>query len=773
MKKIILALPLLLALLHGAPCFSAETDGHEWKWCPLWSRDNSGSSANDEKILHEGKISTRVEHRGERDWSLAPDVRFDVKEGEIYELSAWLKVSGSGDAQLSVVTRDARDEVVAWMYGLKSVRESKDWVFLKARCIIPRGVATIVPRLTGDGPSTVWMEGFHLKSKGSVEVLRDKIPGDVKLENENLGVIFQPRDVSFAVTDRRTGQTWTQQKAGSLIVTAAKSSGNAMKIEMLDVANDAKFSVLVELDAKRPEFSVAISGDGALDQPLEFPAAFATPKNTYLVIPMNEGISFPVADTTVPEYHLVAYGGHGICMSFFGATDGERGEVAILETSDDASIRTARHDGLLAVGPVWESQKGNFGYTRRILYAFFDRGGHVAMCKRYREYAKKIGKLKTFTEKRRENPNIDLLIGAVNTWCWEKDALGILREMKDAGIDRILWSEAASAETIKAMNEMGGILTSRYDIYQDLMDPAVTRNKLHWASDVWTQAGWPDDINRLANGDWRHGWGVDARDGTRYFCGVLCDRQALKFAHERVPADLQTHPYRCRFIDTTTAAPWFECYDSHHPLTRSNSRDFKMKLLSYMSHDMKLVTGSETGHDAAVPYVDYFEGMLSLGPFRVPDAGRNMQKIWDTVPEDISKYQLGHVYRLPLWELVYHDCVVAQWYWGDYNNKLPAVWNKRDLFNVLYGTPPMFMFNREFWEKNKDRFVASFKKIGPVARATGYSEMLDHKFLRPDQSVQQTHFADGTTVIVNFGDAEYSGPGGEKIPPQNFVVKKQ
>ncbi len=36
-------------------------------------------------------------------------------------------------------------------------------------------------------------------------------------------------------------------------------------------------------------------------------------------------------------------------------------------------------------------------------------------------------------------------------------------------------------------------------------------------------------------------------------------------------------------------------------------------------------------------------------------------------------------YRLLLWELVYHDCVVAQWYWGDYNNKLPAVWDRRDL----------------------------------------------------------------------------------------------
>jgi len=250
-----------------------------------------------------------------------------------------------------------------------------------------------------------------------------------------------------------------------------------------------------------------------------------------------------------------------------------------------------------------------------------------------------------------------------------------------------------------------------------------------------------------------------------YACAVLCHRQALKYAAERVPAELKTHPYRCRFIDTTTAAPWRECYHPDHPMTRSDSRHWKMELLRYMSQDMHLVTGCETGHDAAVPFVHYFEGMLSLGPYRVPDSGRQMQRIWQEVPERVAKYQLGHKYRLPLWELVFHDCVVAQWYWGDYNNKLPALWDKRDLFNVLYGTPPMFMFSREFWEQNKDRFARSYKDTCTVARAVGYSEMVDHSFLTDDRSVQQTRFANGVVVTVNFGDKPFTLPDGVVIPP--------
>jgi hypothetical protein len=147
-----------------------------------------------------------------------------------------------------------------------------------------------------------------------------------------------------------------------------------------------------------------------------------------------------------------------------------------------------------------------------------------------------------------------------------------------------------------------------------------------------------------------------------------------------------------------------------------------------------------------------------------------MQKIWDTVPPEVAKFQLGHRYRLPLWELVYHDCVVAQWYWGDYNNKLPSLWDKRDLFNALYGTPPMFMFNRQLWQKEKARFVQSYQAATPVARAAGYAEMTDHRSLTPDRDVQQTTFANGVTVTVNFGEKPYE-QGELKLAPMGSDVR--
>jgi hypothetical protein len=596
------------------------------------------------------------------------------------------------------------------------------------------------------------------------------LAGELTLSNAVIEVTIDDGTGTISVTDKRTGFTWRQKATADTKVKAISKTATGVNMTVVYPGLESEVAVELQIEPDKPEFTVALSARANLKWAMAFPHPFVTEPGTYLVIPMNEGISYPVDDKTIDEQYLVAYGGHGICMAFWGVTDGQKGHIAIIETPDDASIHIRRIDGNLCVVPQWQPQKGQFGYARKLRYVFLDKGGHVAICKRYREYAQKIGLFKTLEQKRKENPNVDLLIGAVNVWCWEKDSLAIVRDLQAAGIERILWSNRGSPEDIKAMNEMPGVLTSRYDIYQDLMDPQIVKEKLRGSHSDWTQAGWPHDIMRDEKGDWHKGWQVGGKDGQMYPCGVLCDKQALKYARQRVPEDLKTHAYRCRFIDTTTASPWRECYDPNHPMTRGESKYWKMELLRYVCQDMKLVTGSETGHDAAVPYVHYFEGMLSLGPYRVPDAGRNMGQILQEVPERVAKFQVGHRYRLPLWELVYHDCVVSQWYWGDYNNKLPSLWDKRDLFNVLYGTPPMFMFDSQFWNENKQRFVQSYKNTCSVARAAGYAEMTDHRFLTPNRDVQQSRFSNGIVVTVNFGEKPYRLPDGAEIKAMGYHV---
>ena len=162
--------------------------------------------------------------------------------------------------------------------------------------------------------------------------------------------------------------------------------------------------------------------------------------------------------------------------------------------------------------------------------------------------------------------------------------------------------------------------------------------------------------------------------------------------------------------------------------------------------------------------------MMSIGQYRCPESGRNQARIWDEVPELVEKYQVGEDYRLPLFELVYHGCVVSYWYWGDYNNKFPSLWHKRDLFNALYGVPPMYGFKLDYFEKNRERFAESYKISEPVSRMTGRVEMTDHRILTADRTVQKTSFANGIEVIVNFGTKEYRCDDGAVVKPESSRI---
>ena len=742
-------------------------------WYPLWTRERGkGKATIETKVVHSGRRAARIEHTGSLDWSFGQVKPLAVEPGQLYRLRAFVRLEGQGNATLGVILRDRRERVLSWAHGARTTRATRGgWRLLESRFIIPPGGATILPRLIGRGPATVWLDDFSLTPEGTMDALRRKdLPETLEASNAHLHLTLHCASGALDITDRRSGTTWRQRRGGaSLAVLDARAVPGGFDLDLFDPRAGSKVACAIRLDDDRPELTVELRGEGRMPNDIAFPPPLQTAKGMLLIMPVNEGISYPVDDRSLRPmwYHL--YGGHGLCMGWYGVTDGQRALMFIVETPDDAAVRVPRLDGLLTLAPIWQAQKGQFGYPRRLRLVAFERGGYVAMCKRYRQHAKKIGLFKTLAEKRKANPNVDLLIGAVNIWCWDRDPVGLCRELQQAGIERILWSHRASPEQIRAMNKMG-ILTSRYDIYQDAMNPA-NFPKLRGIHPDWTSEAWAnDDIMVDANGDWVRGWRVRAKNGEMIPCGVLCDRRAVDYARRRIPPELETHPYRCRFIDTTTASPWRECYNPKHPMTRSESKHWKMQLLRYVSEECGLVCGSETGHEAAVPYVHYFEGMLSLGPYRVPDAGRNIGRIVDEVPERVAKFQTGHYYRLPLWELVYHDCVVAQWYWGDYNNKLPALWDRRDLWNALYGTPPMFMFNRQLWRRWRERFVQSYRTAAPVARATGYSEMLSHEWLTPDHAVQRTRFANGVVVTVNFGDKPHTLPDGTTLPPLGHRV---
>ena len=777
-----------LTALFGSFC--APGVGEETWTLPLeppsWAREDGALTvAAVENITPEGKAATHVVYTGERDWALRIPAKIDVKPGEIFTIRYRGKNCGEKAVRPSVVLYGEDDKATDWIFGGQEELPYGDWRSSETKFVVPYGVAKIEPRVVGDGKTDAYLEVFKLERTGALPL--SSVKGTFPAENERLHVQFKMEDASFSVLDVRTGRRWEQtvEDRSQLFVLNAQPIPQGVDFELFDAQSFLAFHATVELEKDTPEIVVRLKADPQADQPeaIHYPYPFASRTTDRAILPMNEGISFPTTENPPGLSSIYTFGtfcGHGLCMAFWGfvndTIDPTRsdGYMGIVETPDDSIvlIRPFAVDPkdpqasnpeakTLSAAQAWLGPKKLFGYDKSLRLVFFNEGGYVAMCKRYREYARKIGLLVSFDEKIKRNPNlaegIERLVGAANIWSWDGDKLETIHKLQEMGFDHILWSAGGDARQIKEMNALEGVLTSRYDIYQDVMDPA-RYPELPGVHNGWIPEAWPKDIAwDSPDGHWTRGWSVDAKDKTkpRIPCGVLCDLKAVPYAEKRLGELLETTPYRCQFIDTTVASPWRECWNPEHPMTRSESKVARMALLGLLGKRFNLVCGSETGIDSSVPFCDYYEGMMSIGPYRCPEAGRYIERIWDEVPELVEKYQLGETYRLPLFELVYHGCVVSYWYWGDNNDKFPACWLKRDLFNALYGVPPLYGFKRDFLDKNRERFIESYKIAEPVSRLTGRVEMTDHQILTEDRRVQRTVFSNGISVVVNFGDQDY------------------
>lgn len=211
-------------------------------WSPFWSQKDAGSAVL-EANARDGRAAVRVEHRGTKDWSLARP-KLQAAPGDILEISAWGKLQ-SGSASLSVVTADAAGKTIEWIYGERAFTIG-DWQELRFRIIVPRGAASVVPRLTGYGPAVISIQSFSIAKKGSMTAGRD-LALTLLLENAHLSVTFDTAKATLAVLDKRTKQTWQQQSpSGDIMITGAKA-GKRMELDLVHLASTLEFKATVEL----------------------------------------------------------------------------------------------------------------------------------------------------------------------------------------------------------------------------------------------------------------------------------------------------------------------------------------------------------------------------------------------------------------------------------------------------------------------------------------------------------------------------------------------
>ncbi len=629
------------------------------------------------------------------------------------------------------------------------------------------------------------------------------------IENARLRVTVDPAAGRIAVHDKTSGHVWRQpeDKAETVATTAPrfrnvhKAAGHPDGVTFeadFGTTNGKPNTLIVTLTVPGASGRLVILSDKA-DRAAAFagcdfldPFILDAADGVIVAADYCDGHMYPLDMEEFPRRSVLMtslewFPTDRLDMPWVGLCDLRTGlgYSLIVDTSDDAAVACGKYRvgrrRLFAPHVVWRPSKGTFAYARRVVYCFTAEGGYVALAKAYRAHMREQGLLVTLADKMRKNPNVARLLGAVNVW--DVSDFALVEEAKALGIDKMLIQcglerRKAPPQRITTANGLG-YLTCEYDCYTDMLPEDED-----WEMES-LRGVVPDHVVLNAHGERVRGW-IDLKE-RQYM--KRCARFWVPKAQSVIPKVLSTHPYTARFIDVTTSTGLYECYDERHPLTRSDKRECGVDLLRY-TRSQGLVVGGEHGIWWAVPHLDWIEGMMS-GPYYPWPAGYLMrpktreQKFTTPIRKNLASWSdyetwnLGHAGRVPLWELVFHDCVVSTWYWGDTNDWLleaaPELTAKKDAFNILYGTVPMLWANQEgSWHRARDVFLRTYRNTCKLHEVVGALEMMSHAFVTPDRAVQRTRFADGTEVIVNFGVEPHAAElaGRQYALPQNgFAVK--
>ncbi len=611
------------------------------------------------------------------------------------------------------------------------------------------------------------------------------------ISDANLEVRFDDQTALFSVTDKRCNKVWEQLPLKEqFTVKKTEQKGNSLNVKL-----SGKYELDVKIvltESSALELSLNTDEKNSI-QDFAFPSAFKAPdKNHYLLLTDSEGLLLSVDDTEYPVGASRPYFcGGGLAMAWMGMVDSQfnTGYMAILNTPYDATLRTKRENGLVAFEPLWMPSMEQFGYERKVTYHFFDKGGYVAQAKTYRDYIWNTNSMISLKEKGERFPAMDKMMGTVHIYVWDKArTVEFAKELKSSGIEKalLLWdanhTPYPEPEFDNQLKELG-YATGGYELFTDLKtrDTATyeidKKGPLRFAHTVY-----PGKFNQLA---------ARKSDGKTYFNQfghTTCPEAIRPEIYRKVDAKLKEFSHETYFLDVYQANGLFECYAPEHRLTREQFAQAVIKNHQIMEDKYNQYIGGEWGAEFANAHVAYVHGMMTLqrtwwgtgidkkgtiyytGDWR--SNPRPTQMVGTRVANDkYLKYSINEYTRVPLYELVYHDAVVTSWRWEDGNHHTPEIWWKKDLFNMLYGSAPLWNLDRERWEEYKYTFIDSYKKVCPWLQQIAYDELVSHRFVTEDHKVQESVFSSGRRIVVNFGNEDFVFEG-ETITAKGHIIKK-
>lgn len=415
--------------------------------------------------------------------------------------------------------------------------------------------------------------------------------------------------------------------------------------------------------------------------------------------------------------------------------------------------------------PAWMRTLSSWkhDYTFRIA---FMKGDYVDLAKTYRNWFRQHYPFDNLEEKIKRNPALDSFRGGRAFWFMlatpavqQKTAEDFFLEIPSGQVPgkvQVHMTYADLKAKIEHLQRIGlrkgfikiaGWIQGGYDYsHQDIWPPEPSLGSvdelrellamkqplisgLHDNNqDIYAHTpGFPEGVNLLKNGEWMEG-GTWA-GGQAY---ILNSSASLAYARRNWQHIRTLHP-PAMFVDIITAMQLYQTYEPGKHQSKADDLRHKTELMRFYK-EQGILLGSEEAADFGIPYLDWFE----------------------------NRHQRVQGESIPLWPLVFHDAAFCTRYGGVIRNTGYPGW----LEDMLWGYLPHFFIRSD---RIDESLFTSLDHVDAWHEKIGTAEMVSHRFLTEDLTVERTEFSGGEAIVCNFGKQDYEekgtliGPGDYKL----------
>ena len=462
--------------------------------------------------------------------------------------------------------------------------------------------------------------------------------------------------------------------------------------------------------------------------------------NAYAVVPVGSG--YLIRSDSPDAVSLAGFLGGAYSLPIFGFVRGDKALYQIVETWWDAhlSIEHIPGDGT-TMRLDWKSSNGRLSYARRVLLRFAENMDHAGMAKGYRRYLTDRNELTTLEQRVAELPVLGKFLASVEYRATNPDP------ERPELVDEIL-------DAIDRFNKAGLPVVYFYPKFMGLGHaPGRTPDA---APQGFLQAeplagGWPM-ARKLATEAHKRGCVIKMMINPKVYLKDAPAYDPAKATGVRFPAisdhhalwllklvldnmEAQNLPFEALYFDTWSAQRPHPEHTSEAGGPVSRRQTFETQIACFRETRRRgIIPGAELARFWSVPECDFF------------------------FFTDWSKDRLRNGEPVPLFQLVFHDCYAAHFSGGGYYRAPKYDWyadRHPRLYELMYVAMPShnwLPYRRHHlrpkdWESDAmARHLRWLKRWHAYYQKVCYSQMLDHRFLNGNRSLQRVEFANGVTA---------------------------